>query len=192
MRVAKGDQRAFASIVDHYTPIIYPYLLYWIKNVHLVQEVTQDVFVRVWNNREKLPEIANFAGYLYVIARNKANSALHAELLGVKNELSEAMEAYLVQPPSSLEAKELEALLHTLIETLPPKRREIFKLSRELGLTYEEIAQQQGISRNTVKGHMVAALVYLRDNLKEHSDMLLLVISLYSSVYLPLVVILHS
>lgn len=173
-RIASGDESALASLMDHYTPVVYPYLLYWIKNVHLVQEVTQDIFIRLWRNRHKLPVIENFSGYIYVVARNAANSAIHAELLGEHNELTETFQQYFQQASSKLEAEELAAILDEAINTLPPKRQAIFKLSRIEEMTYEQIGERLGISRNTVKGHIVEALVYLRDYLKKHADIILL------------------
>lgn len=169
LRMAENDQAALGAIMDHYTPVIYPYLLYWVKNAELVQEISQDVFVSVWRNRHKLPAVKNFSGYVYTIARNKAISAINADLSRVRNE-GEPTPEIISGTDARVELKELSNLIDAAVATLPPKRKEVFRLSREEELTYEEIAERLNISRNTVKGHMVAALVYLRDYLKTHSD----------------------
>lgn len=166
--MAENDQAALGPIMDHYTPVIYPYLLYWVKNVELAQEISQDVFISVWRNRHKLSAVRNFSGYVYTIARNKAISAINADLSRVRNE-GEPTPEIISGTDARVELKELSNLIDAAVAMLPPKRKEVFRLSREEELTYEEIAERLNISRNTVKGHMVAALVYLRDYLKTHS-----------------------
>lgn len=173
LRMAENDQTALGAIMDHFTPIIYPYLLYWTKNVPLAQEITQDVFISIWRNRHKLPGVDNFPGYVYTIARNKAISSLNTELARTQKELKEPFAEMVAESGSRVELKELAGAIEAAIETLPPKRKEVFRLSREEHLTYEEIAEKLNISRNTVKGHIVAALVYLRDYLKAHSDVVI-------------------
>lgn len=168
-RVAAGDQLAFSTLVKRYTPVIYPYLLYWLKQIPLAEEAAQDVFVRIWKNRHKLSDMENFPGYLYVTARNKANSALKELLTGNAQPTPDRLSDLLVNPQSSLELKELEAVLRRGIEALPPRRKEIFQLSRMEGMTYEEIAARLQISKHTVKEHVVAALVFLRYYLREYS-----------------------
>lgn len=172
-RVAKNDQQAFTQLFDLYSPVIYPYLLYWLKQTPLVEEVMQDIFIRVWKNREKLPALANFKGYLYVIARNKANTALKQQLLGTEQGSLYALDELMAAPQYSLEAKELGAVLDRAVAALPPRRREIFSLHRQDGLTYEEIAQHLNISRHTVKEHMVAALVFLKYYVREHAGIII-------------------
>jgi RNA polymerase sigma-70 factor (ECF subfamily) len=172
-RVAMGQQQAFTQLFDRYSPVIYPYLLYWLKQTQVVEEVMQDIFIRVWRNREKLREMDNFRGWLYVIARNKANTVLKQQLLG--NELGGlyALDEIMAAPQHVLEAKELDVILGRAVDELPPRRREVFMLHRQEGLTYEEIGRQLGISRHTVKEHMVAALVFLKYYVKEHAGIII-------------------
>lgn len=179
LRMAENDQAALGAIMDHYTPVIYPYLLYWVKNAELVQEISQDVFISVWRNRHRLREVSNFSGYIYTIARNKAISAINADLSRMRNEVKEEAPEITATSAPQVELKELSSVIDAAVATLPPKRKEVFRLSREEELTYEEIAERLNISRNTVKGHMVAALVYLRDYLKTHSDIVWVLLLLW-------------
>lgn len=172
-RAAAGDQRAFNGIVRHYSRIIYPYLFYWLKDSRHAEEVAQDVFIRLWKNRSKLPGIGNFPGYVYVMTRNCVYSELQRELPAPPAPDIEPFDEVLSNPHSALELKELAALMEKAIGSLPPRRREIFLLSRTEGLTYEEIAQRLGISRSTVREHIVEALVFLRHYLKKNAGIII-------------------
>jgi RNA polymerase sigma-70 factor (ECF subfamily) len=182
-QVAGGDERAFSKLVAQYSTLVYRYLLYWLKEPQLVEETAQDIFIRVWTNRQKLPEIGNFRGYLYVITRNKANTELNRLLSGIKMSGSDIPEEKLFRPHQHLELKELSAIIDKAIEALPPRRKEVFKLSREAGLTYDAIAERLQISRGTVKDHMVAALLFLRSYISEHAH---IVISLLGWIVIAL------
>lgn len=170
-QVAMGDERAFNHIVRKYSQVIYPYLLYWIKSPQLAEEIAQDVFLRIWKNRHKLPDIDNFAGYVYVVTRNRVSSRLESELSGTPTGDITLIDRVLTTPQTDLEIKELAAIMQQAVKSLPPRRREIFLLSRNEQLTYEEIAQRLGLSRSTVREHMVEALVFLRTYLRRNAGM---------------------
>lgn len=171
--VALGDERAFNRIVRKYSRVIYPYLLYWLKSPQLAEEVAQDVFLRIWKNRQKLPDVSNFPGYVYVVTRNRVHSQFERGLLETEPpDVAQADQA-LTNPQTALETKELAAIMRRAIEALPPRRKEIFLLSRNEQLTYEEIAARLGISRSTVREHMVEALVFLRAYLKRNAGIII-------------------
>ncbi|HEY8389227.1 MAG TPA: sigma-70 family RNA polymerase sigma factor [Parasegetibacter sp.] len=169
-RTAEGDEYAFSDLIRHYTPIIYRQLLTFIKNAHQAQELTQDVFVSVWRNREKLRTMDNFAGYIYVITRNMAIRALRSIAEQSVEVPDNKFYKLLQEPDSTLELKELKAILLEGIQRLPERRRQVFQLSRIELLSYEEIATRLNISKSAVKQHIIAAMVFLRTYLKKHAD----------------------
>lgn len=171
--VALGDERAFSRIVRKYSQVIYPYLLYWLKSPQLAEEVAQDVFLRLWKNRDKLPDISNFSGYVYVVSRNCVNSQFERGLLETAAPDVAQIDLVLTNPQTDLETKELATIMEQAIESLPPRRKEVFLLSRNEQLTYEEIAARLGISRSTVREHMVEALVFLRTYLKRNAGIII-------------------
>ncbi|MGF6850112.1 RNA polymerase sigma-70 factor (family 1) [Chitinophaga sp. W3I9] len=171
--VALGDERAFSRIVRKYSQVIYPYLLYWLKSPQLAEEVAQDVFLRLWKNRHKLPDISNFSGYVYVVSRNCVNSQFERGLLETAAPDVAQIDLALTNPQTDLETKELATIMGQAIESLPPRRKEVFLLSRNEQLTYEEIAARLGISRSTVREHMVEALVFLRTYLKRNAGIII-------------------
>ncbi|MBO9573858.1 MAG: RNA polymerase sigma-70 factor [Chitinophagaceae bacterium] len=182
-KVAIGDQQAFALIVEKYTDVVYPYLIYWVKNAQLAEEITQDVFVRLWKNRHKLAAMDNFAGYVYVTTRNRANTALKAELLKFEESPEDKLYDPVNHPQSHLEAKELLNMLDRAIDSLPARRKQVFELSRKEDLTYEEIAEQLGISRSAVRQHIVEALVFLRHYIKEKTGIVVSLLTLWWTIY---------
>jgi len=172
-QVALGDERAFNRIVRKYSQVIYPYLLYWLKSPQLAEEVAQDVFLRIWKNRHKLPDISNFSGYVYVITRNCVNSQFERGLPETEAPDIIQIDQTLTNPQTDLETKELATIMSRAIDSLPPRRKEVFLLSRNEQLTYEEIAARLGISRSTVREHMVEALVFLRTYLKRNAGVII-------------------
>jgi len=174
--VSKGSQAAFERLIDHYSPVLYPYLLAWLKNVPKAEEVLQDIFMSVWTHRHKLATMNNFSGYLYVTARNFSISALRQELAKKRRNPLYHIGDTTQTPETTLESKELGELLQKGIESLSSRRKDIFQMSREQGMTYEAIAQRLGISKETVKDHIAGALVYLRYYLREHGGIDLLIV----------------
>jgi RNA polymerase sigma-70 factor (ECF subfamily) len=173
LRVAEGDEKAFALIVDHYTDIIYPHLLSYIKNAEKAEEITQDIFLRIWNNRTRLAAMENFPGYVYIITRNRAKTAFKEQLADRAKVVIDPLSDILADAEAvSLEVKELHRVLQQAIENLPPRRKEVFLLSRVENLTYDQIAAQLNISRSAVRQHIVEALVFLRSYLKETLGMI--------------------
>lgn len=172
-QVALGDERAFNRIVRKYSQVIYPYLLYWLKSPQTAEEVAQDVFLRIWKSRHKLPDISNFPGYVYVITRNCVNSQFERGIPETAPPDITQVDQALTNPQTDLETKELAKIMNQAIESLPPRRKEIFLLSRNEQLTYEEIAARLGISRSTVREHMVEALVFLRTYLRRNAGVII-------------------
>ncbi len=172
VRTAHGDQQAFAAIVAHYTRILYGHLLTYIKNAQQAEETTQDIFVSLWKQREKLPAIENFSGYLYTIARNKAIDALKAKLATPATLQPDKLNEWATHPEPGLELKELAQVLDQAVQALPTRRKEVFILSRQEQLTYEEIAARLNISRSAVRQHMVEALAFLRNVVQEKTGII--------------------
>jgi RNA polymerase sigma-70 factor (ECF subfamily) len=153
----------------------------YLRSAALAQEITQDVFIKIWATRERLPQVNNFSAYLFIVTRNELISALRKKGLEQTN-LSETLEESGWIPDQQLQYKESYKLLLEAIEALPPGRRTVFKLSRLEGLSYDEIARQLDISRNGVKDHIVKALLFLRTYLVTHGGDTLFLLLLLSDL----------
>jgi RNA polymerase sigma-70 factor (ECF subfamily) len=170
-QIVEDDQEAFARLLRLFWNKVYTQALAYLKSSHIAQELTQDVFLKVWTNRSKLAEVNNFSGYLFVMTRNEIISQL-------RKKESEAIEPGDVLeegewiPDRQMEYKQSYATILKGIELLPPARQNVFKMSRLEGKTYDEIAMEMNISRNGVKDHVVKSLLFLRNYLRLHSDIL--------------------
>lgn len=160
--VARGDAPAFRSLVDLYWGRVYGNTLALTKSPQVAEELTQDIFLKIWNQREGLAEVENFGVYIYVIGRNQVISALRKKITDTSADFPEHMAEDIQLPDHQLEMKETYERIMEGIEQLPPVRRQVFKMSRLEGLSYEEIAAALGISKNTVKEHIVNGLNFLR------------------------------
>lgn len=183
-RISAGNQDAFAQLVRQYTRVVYAYLLYWLKNAQMAEELTQDVFMRLWDKRDKLTQVKNFGGYFYITTRNIAMTVLEKRLVQEEatdtDTLNSLLSHYLPTTPHLLEIKELSKMLDQAIGALPPRRKEVFLLSRMEGMTYEAIAVKLQISRSAVRQHIVEALVFLRHYLKENAGIIVSLIAFFA------------
>jgi RNA polymerase sigma-70 factor (ECF subfamily) len=175
LATSKGDQAAFACLLRSHWSRVYGQALTYLKSAEWAQELTQDIFLKIWSARERLPEVEQFSDYLFIISRNELISALRKK--GKEfSEQSFEPEELIWRPDLQLQHKELYVSILTLIDQLPPVRKKIFMMSRMEGKSYEEIALLHGISRNGVKDHIVKALNYLRTHLGRIDPKLLLLV----------------
>lgn len=158
------NENAFRKLFDLYYQDIYGYSISLLKSKDLAEENVQEVFLKVWLHRENLNIEQSFKSYLFTIARNQAfnslNKASNDEIL--KEEIFYSSQKSYDQGDYSVRESDCKKLKKEAIKQLPPKRKQIFKMSRKQGKTYEEISQELGISVNTVKSQMSKALESLR------------------------------
>ena len=127
------------------------------------EEVVQDVFCKIWQNRHKLDEKYSLNGYIFRITKNLVLNKLRKRVNEPASYVSiSKCNIYQNKTENDILLHEMERLLEEAIEALPPKRQLIFKLSRQKGLSNQEIADHLDISINTVEGQMRKAIKYLR------------------------------
>jgi RNA polymerase sigma-70 factor (ECF subfamily) len=165
--VAAGDKKAFQVLVEAYWSRVYYNTLTLVKTPVVAQDLTQDIFLKIWLQRDRLPEVENFKNYLYVVGRNKVIAAMRKKILETADADMTALREDLHAPDLWLEGKDAYKMLMEGVERLTPQQKLIFKLSRLEGLSHEQIAQKLGLSKNTVKVHMVIALNFLRGWLRD-------------------------
>jgi len=130
------------------------------------QDVVQEAFIRLWTHRERWDARGSVRSLLYTMTRNAALDELRRH--GRQERAAGRMEPRdASRPPSDdAAAEELRCAATAALAALPPKRREVFRLAREEGLTYPEIAQVLGLAPQTVANHMSLALADLRQSLR--------------------------
>jgi len=178
-RFINGDMKAFDSIYAVFNSGLQNFIFTLIKTETDTEDLVHEVFVRVWENRDKLRNAASFDSYLFTIAYNATISFLREKAK------STAYVDYIksIQTPEDepdftegLNREEIDEKINLLIEKMPPRQREVFEMRHTRNLSYKEIARALNISVNTVENHLAKAHKHLREDLgKDHLPVLLLI-----------------
>lgn len=169
-KVAEGDQVAFAQLFDSYQHALGAFIFGITKSKEMAEEIVLDAFLKIWMTRETLVEIKNFKAYLFTICRNAAISALR-KIIRERTRHTEWTKDPSVVPADEIKEKEdYLSLIDEAINQLSPQRKKIYLLSREKGLKYEEIANQLGISKFTVRAHIQQAVDSIMQFVKARLD----------------------
>ena len=162
-----GNLKAFNQLFDHYGKRLLHFSLRYLKSAQDAEEIVQEVFLKIWNNREELSVEKSFESYLFTIAKN-----------GILNTIrkSKSEQAYLnyaklhpgenVLLDQELNFRELEKAYKEAINQLSPRRKEIYLLSREQSLSNAEIAKKLNISVKTVENQMTSTLFEIKKYLR--------------------------
>jgi RNA polymerase sigma-70 factor (ECF subfamily) len=179
-QVAGGDERAFRKVFDEHWQNIYGVALMLTKNADLAEDMVQEIFLKIWMKREQLPTIDNFKAFLFVVARNHVFSELRKKSneIPFTEQLIEYFQETRNNPEKQLLQKESFAMVQQAVDSLPQQQRMVYQLSRDGGLTRDEIADKLGISPNTVRNHMAKAMETIRQYLQHNASDLLLWICL--------------
>jgi len=184
LMLAGSDQQVFTELYNRHHAGIYNYLLAFVKIPSISEDLTQEVFLKVWVARKRLQVHTSFAAYIYRISRNTAIDFMKkiAADRELRNEIILHKESFFpdIRSSSQLLAKEYNHLYKQAIDSLSRQRRTVFLLCREEGKTYKEVARLLGISRHTVKEHMTKSLHNLRDFLSEKTESALLLTILFN------------
>lgn len=167
-KLKEGDIRALETLFNKYYGNLCRYLMLLFKNQLLVEHITQDIFVYLWENRKKLEINTSIESYLYTAGRYKALNQLRniKRQEKIKENIGSNQNKETEGSDAMIEVIELERIINEAVETLPSRCRQIFKLSREEDMSYKEIACLLNISINTVEGQMAIALKKLRTLLR--------------------------
>ena len=161
----------FKVIFEKYQSDIFNFLNYKTGNIQVAEDILQETFIKLWENRENIKEDLSLKSYLYTIANNMALNYFRHKKIVVKYQVELQLaeqEHYHASPDRILEKKELQDQLMQSIGQLPEKTKIVFMLSRFNRLKYNEIAERLEISIKTVESHIGKALKILRKNFKDH------------------------
>ena len=179
--IQKGDLAAFEELYRQYYIFLCLVAEHIVRNHSDAEEIVSDVFVRLWNIREKIDITTSVKGYLIKAVHNTSLNYLERFRLTHKltDSLSNSDYEFLAwdsdYPLGQLYEKEIMNILEQGISELPDGCRKIFILSRNEDMKYSDIADKLGISVNTVKTQMKIALARLRENLKDYLIILFII-----------------
>jgi len=159
-----GDPSAFETVYLHYAGPVKNFLTALTRSDEAGDEITQEVFVTLWEKRDRIDPERGISGYLYTIAKNYAFKYLSKGKHLVYESDGVAEPSDLERSPAEiLIQKEKELLVEIAIRRMPTQRRKIFEMSRKEGLSNGEIAEKLNLSKNTVENHITSALKDLRE-----------------------------
>jgi RNA polymerase sigma-70 factor (family 1) len=170
----EGNEKAFRQLFDLYYQDIYGYSISLLKSKEAAEENVQDVFMKVWLHRENLNLDQSFKAYIFTITRNQAFNTLNkaANDLALKEAVFYESQKSHESGDYSIRENDCKKLRKQAMKQLPPKRKQIFKMSRKKGMSYEEISQELGISINTVRNQMSKALESMRVFFHVHDEII--------------------
>jgi len=164
-----ADSVALGEIYERYHKPLYSFLYKFLKSPELTEDMTQEIFMKLWDGRAELPALLSVKSYLFTIGRNHVFNFLKragtdrtakAEILKHYSTAGNTLE-------NVLHSRDYLRYLDHLLDGLSPQSREVFRLCRQEGMTYDETASLLGISRNTVKKHMVRTMRVLSDSVEK-------------------------
>ena len=177
----KGDVFAYNELFHKYSQKVYNFSIKHLENEEDVKDLVQEIFMKIWDKRNEINEKKSFNGFLFTITLNSIRDIFRKKVKNRKliDKWLEETEPYSDSTLLSIEYRSLEKVVCTLVEQLPQKRQMVFRLSRNEGLSNDEIAQQMNIQKKTVENHLNLALNYLRERLQEHSFLAILFFALF-------------
>ncbi|MFI1745612.1 RNA polymerase sigma-70 factor [Thalassobellus sediminis] len=162
----KDDKRALTKLYDIYWKPLFISSYNLLKDKEVCEEIIQDVFIDIWNKRSQLQIKVTLQSYLYACVRYKVFSEFRKNKI-IRVELLEDLDKRFqyATPETQIMHKELKAYIKIVVDGLPEKCQQVYKLSRNENLTHKEIAAQLNISTKTVESHITNALRILRVSL---------------------------
>jgi RNA polymerase sigma-70 factor (family 1) len=160
--IALGNEAAFTQLYLQFGKKLIQFAMSLVRSREIAEELVEDVFVKLWANRQKIGQIENITVYLYVAVKNKALNALShkaRELVAAPfDDLDTSIEAFGPDPYDLMITAEMMTRMRRAIESLPPRCKIIFRLIREDGLKYKEVAEILNISVNTIDVQVAIAV----------------------------------
>ena len=168
-RLKNEDKSAVDDLFAYYYPRLYHFSKSILKIENGIDDILQEVFVKIWLNRQKIVNHETFNAYIYTITKNEVLNLIRSNLRDhtFKDQLFQHAVAEEYQNSLPLEYEEIKAGIDKIVANLPEKRQRVFVLSRNEGLSNKEIAQQLNISEKTVEDHITHAIKQIKSSMKE-------------------------
>ena len=165
-KIRDGNSAAFKQLFTAYCkPLVY-FTRRLVNDLEAAENIVQDIFLWVWQNREKLNPSQNIKSFLFTSAKNRGLNYIRHENVKHQNEDElKLLTQQINNPEEEIFYSELSRTYHEAIERLPNKCRQIFSMNRFEQLSYKEIADELNISIKTVETQMSRALKFLRKHL---------------------------
>ena len=166
---------SFKTLFQELYPDMVKIALFYVHDLAIAEDITQEVFTRLWEKREKLDVIDNLKGYLSYAIKNRCLNYLEHQQV-----VNKYQQEYISQIATEDRIDEFILKVQASLGKLPHKRHQILEMSIVENKSYREIAEQEGISINTVKDHIKKAYAFLRQDIRRDIPDLILFITFQS------------
>lgn len=164
-----GEARAFDQLFKHYSKRLYYFSLGYLKSKEEAEEIVQDVFFKIWQNRETLKPELSFKAYIFKIAYRRIverfEKVSHDQ--AYKHELVSTTLDYDDNLDERTDYHSLLELVDTMVENLPPRQKEVFIKRKKEGLSVKEVGELLDIAPKTVENHLNEALKTIKKGLEK-------------------------
>lgn len=180
-RATLGCRNAYALLYSRYVNQLYRYVFLFCKSKETSEEIVQDVFLKIWENREKLQTIGCFKAFVFRTTKNMLLDYYRRRKTEMK-----AFEVLAMQPETDAEFSDSKLiysqhclLIQQAISKLPPKRREIVEMRTQEDLSLDEIAGRLAISKSVVKKQLYQGMAFVRTYMHGEVNLIVVFIALF-------------
>jgi len=176
IELSKGQESPLEELYNYYYPRLYEFSRSFLKQEQDIDDIVQEVFIRIWQNRKKIKDPATFNSYIFTITRNLLLNKLRSRLNNdkLKDEIRKLSIAKEFDNLDLVQYQDLKNRVEEIIKELPERQKEIFVLSRTEGLSHKEIASKLQITTKTVEYHISLAIKSLKMKLNSQGMIILL------------------
>lgn len=159
----------FEALYATYYASVRDFIKKYVYSATLAEDLTQEVFIKVWDHRKHIGEVTYLKTYLFSIAKNHTFNALKVINRSKESLNSMVCEVAVLQnfADDDMQVREYMDFISETLAKIPLRSRTIFKLCREEGKSYAEVAEMLGISKNAIKNHMVGTMKILKKAVEE-------------------------
>lgn len=167
--LSNDHEPALEELFNYYYPRLYRFARSFLKIEDGIEDILQEVFIRVWDHRRKIRNTATFNAFIFTISRNLLLNELRNRLKDqkVRETLLKKSIAEEFMVSGEVDFRELESKVEEIITQLPDNHREYFVMSRKEGLSNRAIAKKMGVSEKNVEYHLSRAVKILKEKLKD-------------------------
>jgi RNA polymerase sigma-70 factor (ECF subfamily) len=169
LSLSAGDADAFRALYEQYRAALYGFLYNLTKSHAVSEDLLQDTFLRIWEDRVNITLVRDFKAYLFTMVKHRALNALKRvgrEELAMREIAQRLSERESSPTESEVQYHELQRNLDKVVRGLPPQQQSVYRMSREQGLRQDEISYRLNVTVATVKKHLNLSLRYIRKNLQ--------------------------
>ena len=155
--IASDCEKSFTKFHEAFAPKMYRVALYYTGCTEMAKEVVDDVFIKVWQKRERLPEINNMENYLFISTKNQSLNYINKYKKVRLSTIDDVAPQYFRenQCPETVFLKgEMSTKIESAVDQLPNRCRLIYKMVREEGLKHKQVADELGISVKTIEAQI--------------------------------------